>query len=35
VPGGGKIGAFFQGSIKKMKRKDEYDIILREHEMVG
>ena len=32
---GGKLGAFFQGSIKKMKRREEYDVIIREHELIG
>jgi hypothetical protein len=33
VPGGGKIGAFFKGYIKKIKHQEEYDIVIREHEL--
>ncbi len=33
VPVGKKIGAFFQGYIKKIKRKEDFEIILREHEL--
>lgn len=32
--GGGNFGAHFQGSIKKIKRKEDYDAILHEHELV-
>ena len=32
--GGGKFGPFFQGTIKKIKRKAEYDTIIHEHELV-
>ncbi len=34
VPNGGKFGAYFQGSIKKIKTKQEFDTILREHELM-
>ncbi len=34
VAGGGKFGSYFQGSIKKIKRKEEYDTIIREHELM-
>ena len=33
VGGGGKFGSYFQGSIKKIKHKEEYDTIIREHEL--
>ena len=33
VAGGGKFGSHFQGSIKKIKRK-EFDTIIREHELM-
>lgn len=33
VAGGGKFGSHFQGRIKKIKHKEEYNIILREHEL--
>jgi hypothetical protein len=35
VAAGGKFGAYFQGSIKKMKDNEEYDIIIREHELTA
>lgn len=35
VAAGGKLGAYFQGSIKKLKSGEAYHIILREHELVG
>lgn len=34
VAGGGKFGSHFQGSIKKIKHKAEYDTILREHQLM-
>ena len=34
VAGGGKFGSHFQGRIKKIKRKEEYDTIIREHELM-
>lgn len=34
VEGSGKFGSYFQGSIKKIKRKQEYDTIIREHELM-
>lgn len=34
VVGGGKFGSYFQGSIKKIKHKQEYDTIIREHELM-
>ena len=33
VASGGKFGSHFQGSIKKIKNKEDYDIIIREHEL--
>jgi hypothetical protein len=34
VPGGGKVGAFFKGYIKKIKHKEEFDMVIREHELL-
>jgi|SRR3990170_6498385 len=34
VAGGGKFGSYFQGSIKKIKHREEYDTIVREHELM-
>jgi hypothetical protein len=34
VAGGGKFGSHFQGSIKKIKHKGEYNTIIREHELM-
>lgn len=34
VASGGKFGSYFQGSIKKIKHKGEYDTIVREHELM-
>jgi hypothetical protein len=34
VVGGGKFGSYFQGSIKKIKHKGEFDTIVREHELM-
>jgi len=34
VAGGGKFGSYFQGSIKKIKHKEEYDTIIHEHELM-
>lgn len=34
VAGGGKFGSHFQGSIKRIRHKQEYDTILREHELM-
>jgi hypothetical protein len=33
VGGGGKFGSYFQGCIKKIKHKEEYDTIISEHEL--
>jgi hypothetical protein len=33
VGGGGKFGPYFQGSIKKIKTREEYDLIISEHEL--
>jgi hypothetical protein len=35
VAAGGKFGSHFKGSIKKIKNKEEYDIIIQEHELLG
>jgi hypothetical protein len=31
---GGKFGAYFKGSIRKIKNKQEYETIIREHELM-
>jgi hypothetical protein len=35
VTAGGKLGAYFQGSFKKLKSGEGYHIIVREHDLVG
>jgi predicted RNA-binding protein with PUA-like domain len=34
VAKGGKFGSYFQGSIKRIRTKEEYDTIIREHELM-